>query len=102
MRTTENVNQLIKQNKVFCLLGDVGTSTTVAIKQTLIDEKVPLFAPLTGAASLKTPVTRYLLNCRASYNQEVESEILGVENEVNLTGQFSGMFKSAGRENPKT
>lgn len=77
-RTTANVQQLIKQDKVFCLLGDVGTPTTVAIKPLLTEEKVPLFAPFTGAASLRTPVNRYLLHYRPSYDQEVESFIAGM------------------------
>lgn len=75
--TIMNVNKLIKEDKVFCLLGDVGTPTTMAIKPTLTDEKVPLFAPFTGAEGLRNPVDRYILNYRASYNQEVEVFVRG-------------------------
>ena len=76
-RTVVNANKLVKEDGVFCLLGDVGTPTTVAIKSFLMNEKVPLFAPFTGAESLRSPVSRYLLHYRASYNQEVEKFIEG-------------------------
>ena len=76
-RAVANVTKMIKEDKVFCLFGNVGTPTTVAIKPLLINEKVPLFAPFTGAESLRSPVTRYLLHYRASYNQEVESFVEG-------------------------
>jgi ABC-type branched-subunit amino acid transport system substrate-binding protein len=68
---------MIKEDKVFCLFGNVGTPTTVAIKPLLINEKVPLFGPFTGAEALRSPVSRYLLHFRASYNQEVESFVEG-------------------------
>jgi len=72
-----NTKKLIKEDKVFCLLGNVGTPTTVAIKPILESERVPLFAPFTGAESIRNPVSRYLLHYRASYNQELEEFIKG-------------------------
>lgn len=77
-KTVANVNKLLKEDKVFCLFGNVGTPTVMAIKPILIAEKVPLFAPFTGAESLRSPVTKYILNYRASYNQEVEAFIHGM------------------------
>lgn len=77
-KTVANVNKLLKEDKVFCLLGNVGTPTVMAIKPILAGEKVPLFAPFTGAESLRSPVTKYILNYRASYNQEVEAFIHGM------------------------
>ena len=49
----------------------------MAIKSLLSAEKVPLFAPFTGAESLRNPVDRYIFHYRASYNQEVEVFIQG-------------------------
>jgi ABC-type branched-subunit amino acid transport system substrate-binding protein len=72
-----NATKLIKEDKVFCLLGNAGTPTTLAIKSLLSAEKVPLFAPFTGAESLRNPVDRYIFHYRASYNQEVEVFIQG-------------------------
>lgn len=76
--TVVNVNKLIKEDRVFCLLGNAGTSATLAIKPLLTDAKVPLFAPFTGAESLRSPVSKYILHYRASYNQEVEVFIQGM------------------------
>lgn len=77
-RTVPNVTKLIKEDKVFCLLGNVGTPTTMAIKPIVTQEKVPLFAPFTGAEPLRHPVVKYILNYRASYNQEAEEFIKGM------------------------
>ncbi len=79
-----NANKLIKEDKVFCLLGNVGTPTTVAIKPILESERVPLFAPFTGAESIRNPVSRYLFHYRASYNQELEAFIKGVVDTLQL------------------
>jgi ABC-type branched-subunit amino acid transport system substrate-binding protein len=73
-----NATKLIRQDGVFCLLGNVGTPTNMAIKQMLAEEKVPLFAPFTGADALRTPLQRYILHYRASYNQEVETFVYGM------------------------
>ncbi len=77
-RTVLNTNKLIKEDRVFCLLGNVGTPTVTAIKPVLAAEKVPLFGPFTGAESLRNPVSKYILHYRASYNQEVEAFIHGM------------------------
>jgi len=73
-----NINKLVKDDSVFCLLGNVGTPTTLAIRPILNEQKVPLFAPFTGADSLRRPVDRYIFHYRASYNQETETFIHGM------------------------
>ena len=78
MNTVAHVNTLIKNDRVFCLLGNVGTPTTLAIKPILDEHKIPLFAPFTGAESLRNPVDRYLFHYRASYNQETEAFVQGM------------------------
>jgi len=77
-RAVPNVTKLIKEDKVFCLLGNVGTPTVMAIKPIITQEQVPLFAPFTGAEPLRHPVVKYILNYRASYSQEVEEFIKGM------------------------
>ena len=77
-KAVPNVTKLINEDKVFCLLGNVGTPTTMAIKPIITQERVPLFAPFTGAAPLRNPVVKYILNYRASYSQEVEEFIHGM------------------------
>ncbi len=77
-RTVPNVNKLIKEDKVFCLMGNVGTPTAVAIMPLIAEHKVPLFAPFTGAESLRNPVVKYVINYRASYYQETEEIVKGM------------------------
>ncbi len=77
-RAVPNINKFIKNDRVFALLGNVGTPTAMAIKPIVIREKVPLFGPFTGAEPLRRPVVRYILNYRASYYQEVEEFIKGM------------------------
>lgn len=77
-RTVPNVTRLIHQDKVFCLFGNVGTPTTMAIKPLITQEKVPLVAPFTGAEPLRHPLVRYIINYRASYDQEVEEFVRGM------------------------
>ena len=73
-----NADRLIKEDAIFCFLGNVGTPTALAIREKLRTEKIPLFAPFTGAESLRRPVDRYLLHYRASYNQETEVFVKGM------------------------
>jgi len=73
-----NTTKLIKEDGVFGFIGNVGTPTALAIRKMLDEEKVFLFAPFTGAESLRKPVDRYLLHYRASYNQETEVFIKGM------------------------
>ncbi|HUI44529.1 MAG TPA: ABC transporter substrate-binding protein [Nitrospirota bacterium] len=72
------VKTLDRTDRIFCLLGDVGTPTALAIKPILDEQKIPLFAPFTGAASLRVPVDRYIFNYRASYDQEAETFVQGM------------------------
>lgn len=77
-KAVPNVSRLIKEDRVFCLLGNVGTPTAMAIKPIITQEQVPLFAPFTGAPPLRHPVVKYILNYRASYSQEVDEFIRGM------------------------
>jgi len=76
--TVAQVTTLIKTDGIFCLLGNVGTPTALAIKPILDEQKVPLFAPFTGATSLRMPVDRYIFHYRASYDQETEAFVHGM------------------------
>ena len=77
-KTVPNVEKLIHSDKVFILMGNVGTPTTMAIKPIVTQALVPLYAPFTGAEPLRNPVVRQILNYRASYYQEVEEFIKGM------------------------
>jgi len=83
-KTVPNVEKLIRGDKVFCLMGNVGTPTTMAIKPIVTQEQVPLYAPFTGAEPLRNPVVKQILNYRASYYQEVEEFIKGMVDVLGL------------------
>ena len=82
-KTVPNVEKLIKEDKVFCLLGNVGTPTSLAIMPIVSEQRIPLIAPFTGAESLRNPVSKYVINYRASYNQEAEEFIKGMVDVLN-------------------
>lgn len=70
----ENTKNLLEHEKVFALFGYVGSATSEAAIPYLNKTKVPFFAPLSGAASLRNfgrPGNRNIFNVRASYQQEV-------------------------------
>ena len=68
-RCVANTRQLI-QDGVFALFGYVGTPTSLAALPLVAAEKLPLFAPSTGAETLRDPFNRYVFHLRASYLDE--------------------------------
>ncbi len=65
-----NVRRLINENRVFALIGLVGTPTTLSVVKTCGDCKVPLLFPFTGARELRYPFKKYIVNLRPSYWNE--------------------------------
>lgn len=68
-----NTTKLLTEDKVFALIGYVGTPTAKAIVPIAAREKAPLIAPFTGAGFLRSPVLPTVFNLRASYNDEMEA-----------------------------
>jgi ABC-type branched-subunit amino acid transport system substrate-binding protein len=66
------VRSLIDEEKVFALVGSVGTPTGVASVPILTEAKVPLVGMFTGAEALRVPFNRYVFHVRASYFDETE------------------------------
>lgn len=71
--TIDNTIKLIEESKVFTLFGYVGTPTGQAALPIVTEKKVPLIGLFTGAAIFRQPVNRYVVNLRASYNDETEA-----------------------------
>jgi ABC-type branched-subunit amino acid transport system substrate-binding protein len=71
-RAIKNTLQLIRDDQVFLLIGEVGTPTSKAVLPLIEQFRIPFFAPFTGAELLRTPFRRYVINVRASYYQEME------------------------------
>ena len=70
--TMKAVNQLLLNDKVFALIGMVGTSTSQA-SQPIADEKqVPFIGAYTGGSFLRDDNYSNVFNVRASYPEEVD------------------------------
>ena len=67
-----NTRRLIEQSKVFALIGAVGTPTSRSATPVAAKANVPYIAPFTGAAFLRDPKWKNVINLRASYFQETE------------------------------
>ena len=66
------VKALIEEDKVFALIGSVGTPTTLAAVPAINAAGIPLVGPFTGAQALREPFNRNLFHVRASYFDETE------------------------------
>ena len=67
---------LIENERVFALIGAVGTPTSRVAVPLAHDAKVPFLAPFTGAEFLRDPALDNVINVRASYHQETEELVL--------------------------
>ncbi len=71
-RAIKNTRSLIQKNKIFMLVGAVGTPTSKAVVPMAEKAGVPFFGPFTGAEFLRNPFKKYVINVRGSYYQEME------------------------------
>jgi ABC-type branched-subunit amino acid transport system substrate-binding protein len=67
------VKKLIEQDKVFALIGTVGTPTAAATQPIATAAKVPFVGAFTGAGFLRNPKLENVINVRASYDAETEA-----------------------------
>jgi ABC-type branched-subunit amino acid transport system substrate-binding protein len=67
------VKKLIEVEKVFALIGPVGTPTANAAQPVAQAAKVPYIGPFTGAGFLRDPKRDNVINIRASYDAETEA-----------------------------
>lgn len=74
-KTIKATKAVFAENRVFALVGPVGTPTAKAGQPIATEAKVPFVGPFTGAEFLRSPYNRYVVNIRASYFQETEAWI---------------------------
>ena len=84
-KAIENTNRLINEDKVFALVGEVGTPTSRAAQPIATAAHVPFIGPFTGAAFLRNPSLDNVINVRASYDQETEAWIEHLTKDLGLT-----------------
>lgn len=71
-RAVENAKAFVESGSVFCLFNSFGTPTNEALLPLLEKAGVPLFAPYSGALSLRASTLKGVVNIRASYPDEAE------------------------------
>lgn len=70
-RCAPNMRKLLTEEKVFAVIGNVGTPTAVVSVPIANEARALLFGSFTGAGVLRrTPPDRYVINYRASYAEE--------------------------------
>lgn len=79
-----NTQRLIVEDQVFALFSYVGTPTTIKILPMVEEAKIPLVGMFTGANALREPISRYVINVRASYYQETEAAIRHLIEDLDL------------------
>lgn len=70
-----NTNKLIQQDRVFGLVGAVGTPTSSATQPIATEAGVPFIGAFTGAGFLRDAALGNVVNVRGSYDQETEAWI---------------------------
>lgn len=83
-RSIAQVNKLINDDKVFGLIGPVGTPTSKATQPIATAAKVPFVGPFTGAGFLRDPAHGNIVNVRATYGAETEAWIQHLHDDLKL------------------
>jgi branched-chain amino acid transport system substrate-binding protein len=74
-RSIMQTTKLLEEDKVFALIGAVGTPTTSVTVPIATASNVPFIGPFTGAGFLRAPDLHNIVNIRASYGAEAEAWI---------------------------
>src|SRR6202043_3192425 len=84
-RSVVQTTRLIEEDKVFALIGAVGTPTTAATVPIAKALNVPFIGPFTGAAFLRAPDLSNVVNIRASYGAEAEAWIKHLTEDLHVS-----------------
>ena len=75
-RTLPAMRQLVEKDRVFAVIGNVGTPTAAVSVPYALRQRVVFFGALSGGDLLRrTPPDRYVFNFRASYAQETAAAV---------------------------
>jgi ABC-type branched-subunit amino acid transport system substrate-binding protein len=75
-RTLPAMRQLVEKDRVFAVVGNVGTPTAAVSVPYCVQQRVVFFGALSGGDQLrKTPPDRYVFNFRPSYAQETAAAV---------------------------
>ena len=83
-RSVAQTKKLIEEEKVFALIGAVGTPTTTATVPIARAAKVPFIGPFTGAQFLRDSTLENVINVRAGYAAEAEAWVKHLTEDLNI------------------
>ncbi len=83
-QTITNIHELIKKEKVFTLVGGVGTPTSKAALPIVAKTALLYIGPFTGASFLRTSHVNTVINVRASYAQETKEMVIRLRKDLNI------------------
>ena len=83
-QTISNVRELIEKEKVFTLVGGVGTPTSKAALPIVAKTSLLYIGPFTGASFLRTSHLNTVINVRASYAQETREMVTRLRQDLNI------------------
>ena len=83
-RAIAETKKLIDEDKVFALIGPVGTPTSAAAQPIATAAHVPFIGAFTGAGFLRNPKLENVVNVRASYGAETEAWIKHLTEDLKL------------------
>ncbi|MDT3687576.1 MAG: ABC transporter substrate-binding protein [Pseudorhodoplanes sp.] len=77
--------KLIEEDKVFALIGAVGTPTSVATQPLAAAARMPFIGAFTGAGFLRDPKRDNVVNIRASYDAETEAWVKHLTEDLRIS-----------------
>jgi ABC-type branched-subunit amino acid transport system substrate-binding protein len=83
-RSAAQTIKLIEEDKVFALIGAVGTPTATVTVPIAKAKNVPFIGPFTGAGFLRAPDLHNVVNIRASYGAEAEAWIKHLTEDLHI------------------
>ena len=85
-KSIEETKALISEDKVFAIIGPVGTPTAKATVPVVGEAGLPYIGPFTGAGFLRDAAKLpYVYNFRATYGQEMEAQAAHLVDKLGFT-----------------
>lgn len=84
-KSIDAAKKLLDEDKVFALIGSVGTPTAAAVQPIAAERGVPFIGSFTGAEFLRDPKNSNVINLRASYFQETEELVERLTKDLAIT-----------------
>jgi ABC-type branched-subunit amino acid transport system substrate-binding protein len=84
-RSVEATKRTIEDDKVFALVGAVGTPTSIATQPIAASAGLPFIGAFSGAEFLREPQNSNVVNVRASYFQETETMVAHLTEDRGVT-----------------